>query len=303
MRIILRQRINSVGKQLYFFSFPLVGVSALQIIITYTDTLMLGYFKTSDVVGFYNAACPIALIIEIPMGALLFIYAPIIAGLYAKKSTAEIGKIYSVITRWIFLATFPLFLIFFIFPETIISLFFGTNYLPASQALQVLSLGFIIVNLLGPNGTTLMTIGRTRFLLWASAAAAGMNIILNIALIPHWGMLGASMATAISLSVHCLIRHIKVQQVLKVNSITKNFTKSALISTGLILAISFLVRSFLDTTLWILSILFILFYAVYAVVSLFNKSFDEEDIIMLAAIENWVGVNFISIKKMLKKLL
>lgn len=302
-RLAIRLSLNPVGKELLFFSLPLLGVGMLQMIITYTDTLMLGYFKTSDVVGLYNAAWPIAQLIGIPMGAMLFIYAPITAGLYAKNLIPEMRKTYAVLTRWIFSATLPLFLMLFLFPDTLLNFLFGANYILAGQTLRVLSLGFIIVNLLGPNGTTLIAIGKTQFLMWASAAAAGINIILNIALIPQWGIVGAAIATAVSLALHCVIRHIKVRQLLRVNPLTKNLLKPAIISIGLILLISFLVRGLLYVTFWMLPLLFILFYGVHLMVTLFSKSFGHEDIMMLAAIENKVGIDITPIKNTLKRFL
>jgi len=44
-------------------------------------------------------------------------------------------------------------------------------------------------------------------------------------------------------------------------------------------------------------------HAVYFVASLFSKSFDREDIMMLTVIENRVGVNITPIKKILKRFL
>ena len=46
---------NSMTKGLLIFSVPLLAVSVLIMVMSWTDTLMLGYFKTPDVVGLYNA--------------------------------------------------------------------------------------------------------------------------------------------------------------------------------------------------------------------------------------------------------
>ncbi|MBE9592636.1 MAG: oligosaccharide flippase family protein, partial [Proteobacteria bacterium] len=108
---------NSVTKELLFFSLPLLGISMIQMIIGWTDILMLGYFQTSARVGLYNAALPLAHLIGIPLAALLPIYGPITAGLYAKNSVAEMGRNYAIVTKWIFSATLPLFLLLFLFPE------------------------------------------------------------------------------------------------------------------------------------------------------------------------------------------
>jgi len=139
--------------------------------------------------------------------------------------------------------------------------------------------------------------------MWAIMAAAGVNVILNITLIPQWGIVGASIATATSLALHCIIRHVKVHRLLRVNPLTKNLLKPAIISTGLILLISFSVKTFLDITSWMLPLLLVLFYALHFVVTLFSRSFDQEDIMILTTIENRVGIDVTPIKKILRRFL
>ena len=292
---------NPITKELLFFSVPLLAVSMLMMVMSWTDTLMLGYFKTPDVVGVYNAALPLAQLIGIPMGALLLIYGPITTGLYAQNSVAEMGRNYAVITKWVFSATLPLFLLLFLFPDIVLNFLFGANYMLASQVLRILSLGFIIVNLLGPNGTTLVAIGKTKFLMWAIVAAAGTNIALNVALIPQWGIAGAATATTASITLHCMIRHVKVHAILGINPLTKNLLKPMISSISIIFIIYLLVGHFLNVTFWMLPLLFILFYAVYFMVILFSRSLDQEDIMVLLEIEKRMGLNFSKIKNVIKK--
>jgi O-antigen/teichoic acid export membrane protein len=275
----------------------------IQMIIGWTDTLMLGYFQTSARVGLYSAALPLAHLIGIPLAALLPIYGPITAGLYAKNSVAEMGRNYAIVTKWIFSATLPLFLLLFLFPETVLNFLFGVNYMLASHALRILSLGFIIVNLLGPNGTTLVAIGKTKFLMWAIVVAAGTNIALNAALIPQWGIAGAATATTASLTLHCIIRQVKVHAILGITPLTKNLLKTVISSISIIFIIYLMVEHFVTVTFWILPILFFLFYAVYFMVILFSRSFDQEDIMLLLEIEKKMGINMAPIKKILSRFL
>ena len=301
IRITFKPPANPIAKELLFFSLPLLGVAMFQMIITWTDTLMLGSFKSSAEVGMYNVALPLAQLIGIPMAALLPIYGPITAGLYAQNSVPELRRNYAILTKWIFSATLPLFLLLFLFPEIVLNFLFGANYMLASQALRILSLGFIIVNLLGPNGTTLMAVGETKFLMWAIVVAACMNIALNTILIPQWGIIGAAAATTASLTLHCIIRHVKVHSILGVTPLTKNLLKPMISSISIIFIIYLLVGHFLSVTFWMLPLLFILFYAVYFMAILFSRSLDQEDIMVLLEIEKRMGLNFSKIKNVIKK--
>lgn len=69
-----------ITKELLLFSLPLLGVVMLTLVRLWIDTLMLGYFKTSEAVGLYNAAHPLIQSISVPSYALLLIYNPIVTG-------------------------------------------------------------------------------------------------------------------------------------------------------------------------------------------------------------------------------
>ena len=53
------------------------------------------------------------------MGAMLIPYVPILSGLYAKGQLRNMKKNYLILTKWICIATLPLFILFFFFPELI----------------------------------------------------------------------------------------------------------------------------------------------------------------------------------------
>lgn len=180
-----------ITKELLLFSLPLMGVTMLHMVISWTDTIMLGYFKTPEIVGLYNAAHPLAQSISVPLTALVLIYTPIATGLYSRNLMSELRKNYIISTKWLMFMILPIFLVLFLFPGAVITLLFGASYIPAVAALKILSFGFIISNLLGPNAATLTALGHPRFLMCATLTAAILNIVLNILLIPPMGIIGA----------------------------------------------------------------------------------------------------------------
>lgn len=294
--------INPIRKELLLFSLPLLVVNILGIITGWTDTLMLGYFKAPEIVGLYNAAFPLAQVISLTIGSMIFIYLPIASQLYAKGLNVELQRSYKVLTKWICSAIMPLSLILLLFPEAVLNLLFGASYIPASTALQILAVGFFIRNI-GPAGTTLTVMGKTRFLMWLNLACAGMNVILNILLIPPLGIVGAAIASIAALILGKIIASVRVYSLAKVQPLSKNLVKPMLTSIGLIFLIYILARSFLDITLWMLPILFILFLGLYGLSILLTKSFGREDIMILLAIEQRLGLKLTLIKKILARFL
>jgi O-antigen/teichoic acid export membrane protein len=303
IRLRTTLRGNPAARELFVFSLPLIGVAVLSLIINWTDTLMLGGLKTSADVGLYNAADPLAAFISAPARAMLLIYVPVASGLYAQGSMPEMRKDFSILTKWLCAATLPLFLILFLFPETVLGFVFGAGYAPAATTLRIMAIGSIISNFLGPNGATLLAMGEVRFIMWSTLAAAGVNVGLNIALIPPFGIEGAAIASLASITAINLIRCWKLYALAKAQPLSKNLLKPALASLALVFLFQFVFGKLVTVTWWMLPLLFILYYVIYGLAILFTKSFDREDISMLLAIEKRTGVNLSFIKKVLRRFL
>lgn len=300
-KFLTKSKNITIGKELFIFSLPLLLVSILYMVLHWTDTLMLGYFTTPDVVGLYNAANPLGRFISISLVAMLFIYTPIVSDLYAKRKDAEMRGSYAILTKWLCAATLPLAMIFVFFPRIVINFVFGSEYLLASTVLQILALGFFINNLLGPNGATLTAMGKTKFLMGATFAAACINIGLNVILIPRYGINGAAIATISALVSINIIRSIKLYSISRIHSLKKNILKPIFLSGILFIFIYIIAKEFLSITFWMLPILFIFFIILYVASLLITKSFDREDIEMLLKIEAKTGIKLKLIKRILNK--
>jgi len=287
------------GKELLFFSLPLIFVIVMSRIMGWMDTLMLGYFKNTLSVGLYNAALPIAQFIPIAMGSMRFIYMPIVSTMYAKKQIYGIKRSYTVITKWLCAVTFPLAIVFVFFPKISIVFLFGSKYAAAESVLQILSIGFFIVNLMGPNGITLLAIGKIKFLSYAIFIGASINVILNTILIPIYGINGAAIATVIAFISMNIIRSVKLYSIFRIHSLEKNIIRPMLLSIILFFFIYFIAKNFLIITFWVVPILFIIFLILYFISLLLTKSFDREDIEMLSVIEKRTGFNLAVLKRLI----
>ncbi|WP_266077032.1 flippase [Haladaptatus caseinilyticus] len=185
-------------REMALFSAPLVVSSVLADLLTRTDTVMLGFFKTSHQVGLYAAAYPLANSLLIALSSFGFLYLPLASRLDANGERDEISSIYQLTTKWIFVVTFPAFLLFVTFPADILTVFFGERYAGGALALVILSLGFFTNAAGGRNRETLSALGHTGMILTGNALAFGLNLVLNLVLIPAHGFVGAAVASAIA---------------------------------------------------------------------------------------------------------
>ena len=289
-------------KELLYFSLPLFGQSLLGIIISSTDKLMLGYFKTPEVVGLYSVAFSLANFIPIFLMSLVFIYIPILSQLYAKNLLDEIKRTYAVLTKWIFSTALFIFLIMFLFPDVVLNILFGARYMQAGIALQILALGFFTSSFLGPNGTTLLVMGKTKLLIVNTLIRAIINVFLNFLLIPPMGITGATIASAIALTTDNILASAELYLVAKIHPFTRNYLKPVIISIILVPIIFTLLKNiFTSSSIWMLVLFCIIFLVVYSLSILLTKSFDNEDIMMLLTIEKRLGVDVTPVKRILRR--
>jgi len=286
-------------KELVIFSWPLLVTAIMAMIILYLDTLLLGYYKTPEIVGLYNAACPLAKFISDPFGLMLLIYTPVATGLYSQNLMAELRRSYVISTKWLFSLTLPFFLVLFLFPEAVLNLFFGPTYVAASPALRILSLCFIINNLFGPNQSILIAMGQSRFMMWATLAAAIVSVTLNVLLIPPMGIVGAAVAMAVSENLVKVVIAVKAYLLCRAQPMSKNLLKPVAASVILALIFKFAAVHIVAINWWMLLLLFILYYAIYGFAVVITRSFDREDIALLLEIEKMSGINAAPIKRIL----
>jgi O-antigen/teichoic acid export membrane protein len=291
----------AVMKDLFGFSLPFLGIGVLSLTLLWADTLLLGYFKTADVVGLYNAASPLAQFITQPLGALLVIYTPVIAGLHSQNRLVDLRRDFMIVTKWLTFITMPLFLVLCLFPEAVLNLLFGASYVAAAPALRILSICFMVRNFFGPNGHTLFAMGKSRFVMWSVLLAAIVNVLLNVTLIPPLGMIGAAVALTVSLTLSSAIVSVRLYKLCRAQPLSLNLLKPVVASVVLAVLFRFLAGDSFAVSWWMLLLLFVLYYVMYGIVVLLTRSFDKEDIALLLDIEKRSGINAAPIKKVLAR--
>src|SRR3989344_4213864 len=200
-------------KKLLQFSLPLFLSAIFLDVMGWADTFLLGYFKDAAAVGIYNVALAISSSIIIFLASFSRIAFPILTELRTKMDPLEVGKIFTVITRWIFLLSCPFLILFLSFPKTIIGILFGNEYISAYPAAIMLILGSFISVVTGPTVEVLKSFDKVKFIFWVNISAAAINIIFNVILIPTYGLLGAASSTAFSVILKEAIIWIKVRQI------------------------------------------------------------------------------------------
>jgi len=231
----------------------------------YADTGLLGYYMTDFEVGLYNAALPTAMLILLPHKAIGSLALTSFSELNERNREAAQDSLQTA-TYWVFSLVMPTFLILILFSEQVLYILFGSEYRAASVVLSILALGYLISALVGRVGSYLKSRSRTKYVLYNSGAALTLNLVLNVVLIPIYGIIGAAVATASSIILSNLLMFLEVWKKEKVFSIPKKVIKVILAALIPLLAVIPLDRLLFATTpFWFIFPAVALYYGLYTI--------------------------------------
>jgi len=289
-----------IDRELFTFSWPLIFTAVAGMVMGWMDTLMLGYFLSASAVGIYNVALPTARLITVVTKSIGILFIPVASELYARGKVGELESIYKVVTKWSLSFIFPIFLLMVLFSESIILIMFGTEYVEGATTLSILSFAFFISSVLGYAVYVLQTYGRTRIIMKGYFITAGVNFVLNLLLIPRYGINGAAIATGLSFSLMSIIYLFTVWQIGKMQPFRLNHLKPVAASIISVLVVYGLSK-YIAATLPVLVVMFFVFFILYFFLLLIFRSFEEEDLMIMRAIDERLGTKSDWLRKIVKR--
>ena len=181
-------------------SIPLMFAQSVQFIMAWTDKLMLGAMTSSEDVGIYHTAFKLSMFAAVALMSVNSIASPKFAEMFGKNDMEGLKKVVHQSTKMIFWTSVPLITIFFIFPEFFLGLF-GEEFKIGVTAFIFLSCGRLISSFSGSVGNILQMTGNQNIYALILFFGAILNIVLNLILIPKYGINGAAIASMSSLIV------------------------------------------------------------------------------------------------------
>lgn len=198
--------------------FTLFAQNLAVSVYTNLDTVMLGFMKSSDVVGYYNAATKLKglqLSLVMSLGTVLL---PRMS-LYAKKEDAL--RFEGLMVKSLnFTACLAIAVAVYCVVEStdMVRLLAGQGYDPAIPAMQIITLAVVANGMSGVLGTqTLIALGREGVVLCSVLVGAIVDFALNLALIPVFDASGAALSTTVTEFVVVLIQAVALRSMLTRN--------------------------------------------------------------------------------------
>jgi O-antigen/teichoic acid export membrane protein len=187
-----------VPKEWFAVALPLLLNDGAQVILSQTDIVMIGSMLGSFEVGIYTAAIKTARWVSFILAAVNAIAAPMFATLYTEGKLEDLEKLVANVARWLF---FPALIvaISLIFSADLVLGLFGEEFTVGRWEMTILSCGQLVNVGAGSVGYLMQMTGHHRECALVFCCSAALNSILNFLLIPTSGILGAAIATTLTM--------------------------------------------------------------------------------------------------------
>ncbi len=183
-------------------TWPLAVILMTTTVIFNTDILVLQKYKTLSDVGTYSATQKLIFLFHIIPQVILGAVQPAMTKL--RTHMEEFKSFYKKVFIILMGSSAIISILVIVFPKYILSLFYGDDFISGSTALQILSLSLVPVFINYLSVYTIVAFDTQKKLLWGNIIFVVTNIILNLLLIRSYGIIGASLATTLSLSLICV---------------------------------------------------------------------------------------------------
>ncbi|MEP3052141.1 MAG: polysaccharide biosynthesis C-terminal domain-containing protein [Erythrobacter sp.] len=182
-------------------------------VMPWAALLILGFFAAPADTGIYGAAARIAGLVTFILLTVNTAISPKFGELYAKGEIEQLGRIARRFALVVALIASPL-LVLLIFAGGFVISMFGPEFVRGGTALAILALGQAFSALCGSAGSLLIMTGHVTQVRNAALVGGGLVVGLSVLLIPMYNLIGAAIATAVSIAIMNLIYVIQIKRAL-----------------------------------------------------------------------------------------
>lgn len=185
------------------FGVPLVPFGLARIVMTSSDRYFLQHFSTTAEVGLYSLGYNIGILVNLIVVAIQLAW-PAQMFTIAKQSNAE-HQFAKILTYYLVILGF-IGLGLSVLAREVLVLMTTPRFYEAHIVVPLIVLSYILYGVIYMTNTALETQNKTKYMSPIIFFAAILNLVLNYALIPRYGMMGAAWATVIAYLVLAVVQ-------------------------------------------------------------------------------------------------
>lgn len=204
------QRGQLIGEMLPF-GLMLTTLTSFGILLNASDKLLLGYLLPSSIatvqVGIYSVAILLSMVLLIFPMSIGNIFLPVMSRLAGKEDKGSMREVTGTAQRWMLFVAIPIGIVMMAFPGSLLTVLYGEGYAGGAMAMAIFTFG-----ILARTFSTVLSLGLAAMRLVGIelriiVAGALFNVLMNLLLIPSYGMEGAAAASAMSFVLMSILLH------------------------------------------------------------------------------------------------
>jgi O-antigen/teichoic acid export membrane protein len=183
-------------KRMLAFGLPLVPSGLSMWVLTLSDRYFLQFLSTPTELGLYSLGYKFGLVISgLLVGPLQLAFLPFTFSIAKEKNAREVYS--RVFTYFMLIAVFAA-LVLSVLSREVLAIMATPAFHNAYKVIPLIALSYVLYGCYFVLMVGINLHAKTKYLAVFVVAAAILNLGLNYALIPHYGMMGAAVATLIS---------------------------------------------------------------------------------------------------------
>lgn len=172
--------------------------NAMQRLVKTADALMLSYFTGLGAAGIYGLGALIGNIVQVPSQSLRQIAAPLISRHFEENNIAEIGKLYAKTCMVQLVSGLFIYLVILVNLDVIFTIW-RPEFAAGKAVIIYLGAARLVAGSTGLNGRIIVESKYFRWNFYFNMIMGVLAITTNLLLIPKYGILGASIASSLTI--------------------------------------------------------------------------------------------------------
>jgi O-antigen/teichoic acid export membrane protein len=196
-------------------AIPIFLIEGFGFLLTNSDTVVTGLFLDPREVGIYFAASKTMALVQFVYFSVKAASAPRFSALYAAGDHDGLARFALQSTRWTFWPGLAVGSAVLLAGDFLLSMF-GPAFTSGYGVMVILFLGILAKATVGPGESLLTMAGEQKLCVKLYAVALSANIVLNLLLVPLYGIEGAALAAAGAMFLEATLLHLAVRAKLSI---------------------------------------------------------------------------------------
>lgn len=225
-----RSLADATPRGFWRFTTPRAVASLTSVILQRIDIVLVAIIRGPTDAAIYTVATRFLVVGQFGNMAISMSAQPRFTELFAAGDKRNANVIYRVTTAWLVLLTWPLYLLAIIYGPQLLAVF-GHSYSAGDDVMIILGVAMLFSTACGQVDMVLITTGRSSWSLANGLLGMTVNVGMDLALIPRYGITGAAIGWAVAIVVVNVMPLIQLMITMKLSPFGRGTLAACALST------------------------------------------------------------------------